>query len=154
MAKLQDDRVMIPRARFGSGPIHAMLVPVPIVCLIGALIADVVYLKSGGNVQWKNFAEWFLLFGVAGGLLAAVFGLIDFFGNPPENRPRIGWWHMGINVTAVVLALINNFVHARDGWTGVAGTGITLSVLTVILLAVSGHLGGELAYAHVARREP
>ncbi len=154
MARLDDGRVMTPRARFGGAPIHAMLVPFPIVCLIGALLADIAYVKSGGVVQWANFAEWLLLFGVATALPAALFGLIDFLGNPPQNRPRIGWWHMGLNVTSTLLALLNNFVHARDGWTGIVPVGITLSALTVILLAISGHLGGKLAYLHVARSRP
>jgi uncharacterized membrane protein len=147
-------RIMIPKARFGGAPIHAMLVPFPIVCLIGALLADIAFIKSEGQVQWHNFADWLLLFGTALAVPAALFGLIDFLGNRSENRPRIGWWHMGLNVTAVVLAVVNNFVHARDGWTAVVPAGITLSVLTVLVLAVSGHLGGKLAYLHVARQNP
>lgn len=145
-----DDRVMVPRARFGSGPIHAMLVPFPIVCLIGAFLTDIAYARTA-QVQWANFSEWLLLAGTVMAVPAAIFGLIDFLSNPPENRPRIGWWHMGLNVVAVLIAVLNNFVHARDGWTGVVPTGLILSGLTVAVLAVSGHLGGELAYRYVAR---
>lgn len=144
--------VLVPRARFGAAPIHAMLVPFPIVCLVGALLADIAYVSSDGNVQWTNFAQWLLFFGVATAVPAALFGLIDYFGNPARNRPRIGLWHMSLNIVAVLVALVNNFVHARDGWTSVYPTGLILSIVTVVLLAISGHLGGELAYGHVERR--
>lgn len=151
MQNLGDDRVMVPKAKFGSAPIHAMLVPFPIVCLIGAFLTDIAYANSS-QVQWANFSEWLLLFGTALIVPAAAFGLIDFLGNPPQNRPRIGWWHMGLNIAAAIIAFVNNFVHSRDGWTGLVPTGLVLSGLTVAILAVSGHLGGELAYRHVARR--
>jgi uncharacterized membrane protein len=35
----------------------------------------------------------------------------------------------------------------------VVPTGLTLSIITVLLLVVSGHLGGRLAYVHVVRRD-
>ena len=137
-----------PHATIQHVPIHAMLVHFPIVCFVGALLCDVAYIQSDGQVQWTNFAQWLLAFGVGIGLIAAVFGLIDLFRTPSADRPRAAYWHLGAAVVTVVLALFNNFVHARDGWTGVVPTGITLSVVTVLTLIVTGHLGGRLAYVH------
>lgn len=137
-----------PHATIQRVPIHAMLVHFPIVCFVGALLCDIAYIESAGQVQWTNFAQWLLTFGVGIGAIAAVFGLIDLFRTPRAARPHAAYWHLGAAVVTVVLALFNTFIHSRDGWTSVVPTGITLSVLTVITLIVTGHLGGRLAYVY------
>lgn len=140
-----------PRATIAGVPVHAMLVPFPIVCFVGAMLADMAYVGRP-LPQWTNFAAWFLAFGALFAGIAAVFGLVDYFGNPPANRPRIGLWHLGGNALVFVLAMFNNLVHTRDGWTSVYPTGITLSVLTVIVLIGSGFLGHRMAWRHTGGR--
>lgn len=141
--------VFLPRVAIGGVPLHAMLVPFPIVCFTCALLTDLAY-SSNPQVQWANFSEWFLAFGVFMGVIAAIFGLIDFLA-AGAARPKIGWFHLGGNAIILILALINNFVHARDGWTGVMPTGLTLSVITVVLMVATGFLGWRMAYRHVER---
>jgi len=145
-----DRRVFRPRIAVGGVPVHAMFVPFPIVCFTGALLTDLAYAASA-QVQWTNFSQWLLLFGTVFAGLAAVFGLIDYFSAPRERRPAIGLWHMALNLVLFVVAVFNNLVHARDGWTSVVPTGLTLSIITMLLLIVSGHLGHRLAYRHVVR---
>jgi uncharacterized membrane protein len=139
---------IIPKAAIGGIPIHAMLVPFPIVCFVGAMLTDIAYANSA-NIQWVNFSAWLLAFGTLFAGLAAVFGLIDFFFGSRNDRPTIGWIHLVGNLAIFVIALFNNFVHARDGWTSVVPTGLTLSVITVLLLIVTGHLGQRLSFLHV-----
>lgn len=142
-----------PKATVHGVPIHAMLVPFPIVCFVGALVTDITYANTA-NPQWTNFSQWLLAVGTLFAGIAAVFGMIDWFlGTRRRDRPMIGWIHMVANLAIFVIALFNNLVHARDGWTSVVPTGLTLSVITVVLLIVSGHLGGRLAYHHVVRRD-
>jgi len=139
--------VFFPRVTIFGVPIHAMLVPFPIACFTGAMLTDITYSNSP-QVQWANFSQWLLAFGLIMGVLAAIFGLIDFLA-AGRARPRIGWFHMGGNVVMLILAFINNLVHARDGWTGVVPTGLTLSVITVLLMIVTGFLGHRMTYVHV-----
>jgi uncharacterized membrane protein len=48
-------------------------------------------------------------------------------------------WHILLTLVAWVLALINAFVHSRDGWTAVAGEGIILSaIVALLMLAAAG----------------
>jgi uncharacterized membrane protein len=143
--------VFLPRMAIGGVPIHAMLVPFPIVSFTGALLSDITYSNSP-QVQWANFSEWLLAVGLIMGVLAAIFGLIDFLA-AGKARPRIGWVHLIGNAVVLVLALFNNLVHARDGWTGVVPTGLTLSAITVLILIVTGYLGWRMAYRHVGRAE-
>lgn len=142
-----DPRPFRPRLTIGGVPIHAMLVPFPIACFTGALLSDLAYVNSP-QVQWANFAQWLLAFGLGFGVLAAVFGLVDFFGTRAPARPGSGWLHFAGNAVVLGLALVNNFVHSRDGWTGVVPTGITLSALTVAIMVVTGFIGHRLAYVH------
>jgi uncharacterized membrane protein len=132
-------------------PVHAMLVPFPIACFVGAMLTDIVYSNSP-QVQWANFSQWLLAVGLIVGLVAAIFGLIDFLAAGPA-RPRIGWFHLIGNAVILIIAAFNNFVHSRDGWTGVVPTGLTLSVITVLLMLVTGFLGWRMAYRHVGRFE-
>jgi uncharacterized membrane protein len=127
-------------------PVHAMLVPFPIACFVGALLTDIIYSNSP-QVQWANFSQWLLAVGFVVGLLAAIFGVIEFLAAGPA-RPRIGWFHLIGNAIVLILAGFNNFVHSRDGWTGVVPTGLTLSVITVLILVVTGFLGWRMAYRH------
>lgn len=147
------NKIIVPRVTVLGVPIHAMLVPFPIACIVGAMLTDIVYSQTA-VVQWSNFSAWFLAFALVFGVLAAVFGLIDFLKQPSSSRPAIGWIHLAGNIVILILALVNSFIHARDGWTAVVPTGLTLSVVSVLVLIVTGFLGHRMAYHHVRRDEP
>jgi uncharacterized membrane protein len=141
-----DARPRSTAAIFGH-PIHAMLVPFPIVCFIGALLTDIAFTQSA-NIMWSNFSIWLITAGLVMGGLAAVAGLTDYIGDRRVRRIGVATVHMVINISVWVIELFNAFVHSRDGWTSVVPTGITLSAISVALLAVSGWLGGALVYRH------
>lgn len=128
-------------------PLHAMIVPIPIACFIGALLTDIAYLNSA-NIQWSNFSIWLITAGLVGAGLAALTGIIDYIGDARVRAARPATPHMIINLSVFVIELINAFIHSRDGWTAVVPTGLTLSVVSVLLLAVSAWLGGSLVYKH------
>jgi len=134
-------------ARIVGHPIHPMLVPFPIVCFVGALCTDIAYARTA-DLQWANFSAWLLAVGVVMAVLAAIAGLIDFFANPRVRAHRAAWLHGMGNGLVLLLAVFNNLVHSRDGWTSVVPAGLVLSALTVALMLVTGWLGGELVYRH------
>jgi uncharacterized membrane protein len=145
-------RVFHPTATIGRVPVHAMLVPFPIVCFIGALVFDITYANTA-LIQWSNFSAWLLAFGEILGVIAAIFGLIDFLA-AGSARPMIGWFHLIGNVAILVVEGFNNFVHARDAYTSVVPTGLTLSIIAVVLMAATGFLGWRMVYAHIAEERP
>ena len=140
-----------PHLALGGVPLHAMVVPFPIVCFIGAFLTDLAYLNSGGQVQWANFSQWLLAFGELMGAIAALLGLVDLFSRRRAARPNSAYFYFGGCALVLTLGLFNNFVHARDGWTGVVPTGLTLSVFTVLVLIPTEFFGYRLA--HVDARE-
>jgi uncharacterized membrane protein len=126
-------------------PVHALLAPVPIVCFTGALLTDIAYWRSP-DMQWANFSAWLLCVGMVFAVLAAIAGIVDHLTTARAHRPRANAGHVIGAIVVLVLALINNFVHSRDAWTSVVPAGLTLSVLTVLAMLVTGFLSGRLVY--------
>ena len=77
-----------------------------------------------------------------------IAGFIDFLGDRRIRDLRAVWIHAGGNAVALVLAIINAFMHSRDGYTSVVPTGLILSALTVLILLVTGWMGWALVYRH------
>jgi uncharacterized membrane protein len=134
-------------ASIAGHPIHPMLVPVPIVCFIGTLITDITYWRTA-DIMWADFSAWLLTIGLLVSILVVLAGLADFLGDRRIRGLRPAWIHVVGNVVALVLAIINGFVHTRDGYTSVVPLGLILSVLTVLILVVTGWNGWEMVYRH------
>ena len=52
------------------------------------------------------------------------------------------------SVVMFVVALVNAFVHSRDGYTAVVPTGLILSGIVVLILPVMAWLGASMVYRH------
>ncbi len=136
-----------PTAPIARHPIHAILVPIPITCFVGAFLTDIAYWRSA-EMMWADFSAWLLTVGVIIGVLAAIAGLIDFIGNRRIRSQSPAWPHLLGNVAVLVLAFFNTLIHTRDAWTSVVPTGIVLSLITVLILPFTGWLGWSLVYRH------
>ena len=134
-------------AQIARHPIHAMLVPIPIVCFVGALVTDIAYAVTA-EMMYADFSAWFLLVGFIFGVLAAIAGLIDFLSNRQIRALAPAWPHMIGNLAVLILAFFNNLIHTRDAWTSVVPVGLILSIITVLILPVTGWLGWSMVYRH------
>jgi uncharacterized membrane protein len=134
---------MKAKARLFGHPIHQMLIVFPLGLLATSLFFDIAR-RSSGNPLWGTIAYWLIAIGILSGLVAAVFGLIDWLAIPANTRAkRIGALHGIGNVVVVVLFAASWFLR-RDDPGNPEGAAITLSVLAVLLALVTGWLGGEL----------
>ena len=134
-------------ARIGGHPIHPILVPIPIVCFVGTLLADLMYWATA-SMQWANFSAWLVTVEVIVGWLAAIAGAIDLIGNRLVRALRPAWLHAIGNVVVLILATFNMLIHSRDAWTSVIPTGLILSSLTVAILLFTGWLGWSMVYRY------
>lgn len=133
-------------ASLAGHPLHPMIIPFPIAFLVSAFVTDLVFLNGGGD-GWATASMYLLGAGVATALLAAVFGFTDFFGERKIRALRTAWWHMGGNLLAVVIAALNWWLRSSGGaQESVAGTGVALSGVVVLLLLFNGWMGWELVY--------
>lgn len=134
-------------ASIGGHPLHAMLVPIPIVCFVGALITDIVYWQSAAML-WADMSAWFLVVGLLVAVFAAAAGLIDFLGDRRIRELRPAWIHVFGNATALILSIFNALIHTRDAYTSVVPTGLILSAVVVLILFVTGWNGWSMVYRH------
>jgi len=134
-------------ASIGGHPIHAMLVSVPIVCFVGTFITDLVYWKTA-NMLWADMSDWLLTGGLVVSILVVLAGLIDFLGDRRIRALRAAWVHGLGNALVIILSIINAFIHTRDAYTSVVPTGLILSGVVVLILAVTAWNGATLVYRH------
>lgn len=132
-------------------PIHPMLVVFPLGLWIFSLVADIIYL-SGDNQVWADVAFYCILGGIVGAVIAAIPGLIDLISLRPSRARTVGIWHMILNVSALVLYIINLSMRTRVDVDYT--TPFVLSIIGVIGLLISGWLGGEMVYVHGVAVEP
>jgi uncharacterized membrane protein len=134
---------MESRAKLLGHPIHQMLITFPLGLLPTGVVFDLVH-RYSGNPLWAQVSYWMIAAGIVGGLVAAVFGSIDWLAIPSGTRAwRIGLLHGGGNVVVVALFAVSWYLRHRAG--GMPSTlAIGLAVCGVLLAGVTGWLGGEL----------
>jgi len=135
---------MEARAKLFGHPIHQMLIAFPLGLLAMALFFDLGALFLNRHQGLFSASYYMIAAGVATGLIAAVFGLIDFLKIPSGTRAkRIGTVHGVGNVVVVVLFAASWFLrreHPADAPT----LAIALAALGAGLATITGWLGGEL----------
>jgi uncharacterized membrane protein len=121
-----------------------MLIVLPLGLFISAVVFDAVYLWRG-SPTFATVAYWNIAAGIVGGLLAAVFGLIDWVAIPAGTRAkRIGLLHGAGNVVVVLMFAIVWWMRANS-FDATPTTGLfLLEVVALALGSVAGWLGGEL----------
>jgi uncharacterized membrane protein len=130
-----------PRGR----PLHKMPVSFSAAYFAGALVTDLVYLQMP-DVLWERFSVWLIAAGLIMAGFAAIAYVIDLAGGRQFDRPA--WPRVTGYALAVLLSVINAFVHSRDGYTAVVPTGLMLSGLVVAVLLLTAWVGMALTNRH------
>lgn len=117
---------------------HPTVLGIPFVCFVAALITDIAYVQTF-DVTWKNFSDWLLAGGIIVGALAAIVGLVDL-ARRSVRANRLIWPYAAAYAIAMILGLLDNFIHSRDAY-GAMPAGLVLLALTVLALAVTAVIG-------------
>jgi uncharacterized membrane protein len=134
---------MESRAKLFGHAIHPILIVYPLGLLSAAVIFDVIYLATA-NTTWSTVSFWMIAAGIVGGLLAAVFGLIDYLNIPRGTRAsRIGLLH-GLTNLGVMILFIASWLLRRDTPDVPPTAALALSFIGVAAALLGGWLGGEL----------
>lgn len=134
---------MESRAKLFGHAVHPILIVFPSGLLVTAAFFDAVYLATRHGI-WGELSFWMIAVGVAGGLAAAVPGLIDLLAIPPGTRAQtVALWHGGGNVVVLILFGVS-WLLRRDVSTQPHVTALVLSFVGAVLLVFTGWLGGEL----------
>jgi uncharacterized membrane protein len=122
-----------------------MLVSFSAAYFAGALVTDLVYWQMP-DVLWERFSIWLIVAGLFMAGLATVAYAIDLAAGRQIDRPA---WPRAVGYAlAVLLSLINAFVHSRDGYTAVVPTGLMLSGLVIVVLLLTAWISTALANRH------
>ncbi|BAN26609.1 DUF2231 domain-containing protein [Caballeronia insecticola] len=114
-----------------------LLDPIPYGLFVGTLIFDIIFAITA-NVFWAKGAAWLVTTGL---ILAIIPRFINlghvWFGSRHvvTRAEKVDFW---LNLLGIVAAVVNAFVHSRDGY-AIVPSGVILSVITVVLLSV-GHI--------------
>lgn len=141
---------MASAASVGGHPIHPMLVTFPIGLWSTSFAVDILFYFFR-NDSLLLISKFMLAAGCIGALAAAVPGLIDKLNLKDREVKRIANWHAIINVLALLIFASSFYLRTRAGAPLVdyrLRIPFLLSLLGVILISISGWLGGELAYKH------
>jgi uncharacterized membrane protein len=128
-------------------PIHPILVTLPIGFLAGALLSDLAH-YSTADAFWTRASLWLTGAGLVAGVLAALAGLVDFLGSADIRKLSEAWLHFLGNAVVLLLASVSFYIRLYDESGTVSATQLLLSFCIVILLSVTGWLGGELVFRH------
>ena len=132
-------------ASIAGHPIHPMIVPIAIGGFLLSFVFDIVCFATGTADPWSTVAYYTMIGGIVGALAAALFGFTDMLSLPHgSTTKKVALTHMTINLIVVALYLVN--ATMRHGSHDVGGTPLILSIVAIVLLVISGWLGGKMVY--------
>ena len=139
---------MAARASIGGHPIHAMLVTFPLGLWVTSFATDI-WFYFNRNPTWLIVSKFMIAAGCLGAVAAAVAGIIDWTGLRDRPAIKIANWHARANVAALIVFAASLYFRMQRGGE-IVGHKLTipflLSLVGVILISISGWLGGELVY--------
>lgn len=111
--------------------LYALLEPLPLGFFFAAWLFDIIYLQTA-VIMWTKSASWLIAIGLVLAILPRLISLIYLFRGARPNEKT----HFWLSLLAIVLAVVNAFIHSRDAYAAVP-LGVTLSTLVVALLLIA-----------------
>lgn len=141
---------MKSKASIGGHPIHPMLIPFPLALWVTSFVVDVLFYFMR-HPTLLVISKFLLAAGCLAAVAAAVFGIIDWLGIPGGEVKKVANWHARLNVVALIVFAVSLFLRLGS-YSGLVGRRLTipflLSLVGVILITISGWLGGELVFRY------
>jgi uncharacterized membrane protein len=143
---------MESRAAIAGHPLHPIFVTIPIGLWSIVPVCDLIHWWLGGDVTWKMLALLSVAIGLVGAAAAILTGFIDY----PLAQGRaaaVAKYHMIFNIAVSLLFALDLYLRWQElhsnGNSGdilpqFGALPVVISLVAVILLGISGWLGGEL----------
>jgi uncharacterized membrane protein/nitrite reductase/ring-hydroxylating ferredoxin subunit len=142
---------MKSRASVKGHPLHPILIPFPIAFLIGTFVFDLLFVIKGNESFWQT-GKYLEIAGIITALIAAIPGAVDYFTivPPQSSGKKRASLHALINIALVIVFAVAYCLRDSTDSTIVIG----IEGLGVIMLFVSGWLGGTLVYRNQIGVDP
>ena len=115
--------------------IFNLLNPIPYGLFIAALIFDIIYVYSA-NLMWTKSASWLILIALLFAVIPRVINLVQVWFSAARRTLPAGKIDFWLNLIAILVAILNCFVHARDAYAAVPQA-VICSAITVICLLIA-----------------
>ena len=137
---------MESRVKLFGHPVHPMLIVFPLGLLATAVIFDILYLIFNNRLL-PTASYYMIAAGILGGLLAAIFGFIDWLALPNGSRAKnIGLWHGLGNVVIVGLFAVSWLLRGNNVDFVPDSLALILAFAGTALALITAWIGGELVY--------
>jgi uncharacterized membrane protein len=141
---------MKSKASIGGHPIHPMLIPFPLALWVTSFVADIIFYFVR-NSTLLIISKFMLAAGCLAAIAAAIAGFIDWLAIKNGEVKKVANWHARLNVIALIVFAVSLFLR-MGSYSELVGRRLTipflLSLLGVILISISGWLGGELVFRY------
>ncbi len=141
---------MASKASIAGHPIHPMIIPFPLALWTTSFVADVIYYFWRGS-SLPVISKFLLAAGCLGAIAAAIPGIIDWSAIRNSKVKRIANWHARLNIIALIIFATSLYLRMKVGapWVNYSlKIPFLLSLIGMILISVSGWLGGALSFEH------
>ena len=141
---------MRSKASIAGHPVHPMLIPFPLALWTTSFVVDVLFyfLKHPTLLVISKFL---LAAGCIGAIAAAIPGFVDWLAIKDGEVKKAANWHARLNVIALIVFAISFFLRLGS-YSDFVGRKLTipflLSLVGMILISISGWLGGELVFRY------
>jgi len=134
---------MLTRARILGHSVHQAIVHLPLGALVLGTALDIFH-QFRSNETVAIAASWLITIGVIVGLVAAVFGFIDWTGIPSNSRARRVATLHGLGNVAVVSVYALSLALRWETRAYPPQSAVLLSIVALCGAVVTAWLGGEL----------
>lgn len=141
---------MESKARFAGHPIHPMLTPFPLALWTTSFATDVLFYFNR-NSSLLLISKFMIAAGILGGLAAAIPGIIDWLAIKDREAKKVANWHARLNIAALIIFAVSLYLRTHAGSPKVnlhLTIPFLLSLVGVILISISGYLGGDLVFRY------
>jgi uncharacterized membrane protein len=141
---------MASKANIAGHPVHPMLVAFPIGLWTTSFVLDVIFYFNR-NTSLMLISKVMLAAGIIGALAAALPGIIDWWTIRDPKVKNIANWHARLNIVALIVFAISLYFRMRIGahWVNYhMRIPVLVSFLGVVLIGISGWLGGAMSFEH------
>jgi uncharacterized membrane protein len=122
---------------------HPILIVFPLGLFATAVVFDAIGWLTGDG-KWLDASFRIIAAGIVGGVISAVFGLIDFQAIPSGTRAkRIGVWH-GLGNVAVIILFGASWLTRWPRPSNPEALSVMISLIGAVLMLITAWLGGEL----------
>lgn len=141
-------RPIISRVALFGHPLHPALIHFPVAALVGLIATDLAYMLTG-DYFWARVGLWLSGVGALGGAVSGCAGLADLLLVRQIRRVITAWCHAILAVMLLSLASLNWLLRFSAGAdTAILPWGLYLSLLSGLLIGITGFLGAQLVYEY------